>query len=391
MPRTAVFSLFFFAVFLQAGAYGLTFMLPDLFATFGADEKDVGAMLFVTAVVTLVSVYFSGHLSDRVGRLAALGLGCLLIAVALVLFGLSHAVGPMLVLASGLLGAGWALTYALAPVVMIRLVGPQDRVRHFALLSACVMTGFGLAPVLSAGMLTMGFGIHAPFLLTAALAVISGVIFFILIAPVRTQSLGAGPEVRTRLTGGTILRILRSRAALPITMVFLGASVFAGMTNFQTVFAAERGVNYAHYFLVYTVVVVAFRMVLAGFSGGRNPYLTIGVLLLVMTSSVIVFIFMGSSPVLYILVAVLFGLGYGVAYPVLVAMAANDAEPDLMAQTLQLFALIYFVGIFGFPLIAGWFIVEVGTTPLLWLVAGLAVAETGMALHRALRIRRAAA
>jgi hypothetical protein len=54
--------MYFLAIFLQAGAYGLTFMLPRLFAEFGANEKVVGAMLFVTAIATIDTVYFTGHI-----------------------------------------------------------------------------------------------------------------------------------------------------------------------------------------------------------------------------------------------------------------------------------------------------------------------------------------
>ena len=69
MSRFLMFTLFLIAVMLQGGAYGLTFMLPRLFDGFGADEKTVGAMLMITTVATLLSVYFSGHLSDRLGGL----------------------------------------------------------------------------------------------------------------------------------------------------------------------------------------------------------------------------------------------------------------------------------------------------------------------------------
>ena len=105
-----------------------------------------------------------------------------------------------------------------------------------------------------------------------------------------------------------------------------------------------------------------------------------------MCASVVLFIFSGGNTLLYGLVAVLFGLGYGVSYPILVAMAANDAQEDLGPQTLQLFALTYFVGIFGFPFIAGWIIVEIGTTPLLVLVAVIAAFEASMALRRAIKL-----
>ena len=64
-------------------------------------------------------------------------------------------------------------------------------------------------------------------------------------------------------------------------------------------------------------------------------------------------------------------------------MAAQDAHEELSAQTLQIFALTYFIGIFGFPLIAGWMIVEVGVVALLWVVAVLAAVEASLALRRA--------
>jgi len=51
-------------------------------------------------------------------------------------------------------------------------------------------------------------------------------------------------------------------------------------------------------------------------------------------------------------------------------------------QTLQLLALSYFAGIFGFPLTAGSLIVDVGPTPLLVLVAVLAAIEATLAMRR---------
>ena len=148
-------------------------------------------------------------------------------------------------------------------------------------------------------------------------------------------------------------------------MVFLGSCVFAGMNNFQTVFANERGLDYADYFLIYTVTVVLFRVVLARFKGGRNPYMTIAALQYVMFGSVVLFMGIGGNVQMYLVVAFLFGIGYGVSYPILAAMAANDADQDLLPQTLQFFALSYFIGIFGFPLVAGWMIVELGSFALL--------------------------
>jgi len=62
MSRTIILSLYFAACFTQSGTYGLTFLLPDLFQIFGANEKDVGLMLGITTLATLIAVYFAGQL-----------------------------------------------------------------------------------------------------------------------------------------------------------------------------------------------------------------------------------------------------------------------------------------------------------------------------------------
>lgn len=384
MGRTSAFILFYLAVFLQAGAYGLTFMLPELFDALGADEKAVGTMLMLTAVSTLATVYFVGHLSDRVGRIKLLAVGCFAIAMALASYGWADRVGVLIGVASLLLGFGWGITYALCPVVLTRLVMDEYRVRFFTLLSIAVMAGFGLSPVLAAFLVTAGQSVSSAFFLTAFLCLVSAAIFLGVESSIKAHALNAGPETRSKITLSAIGVIVNSRAWRPVIMVFIGASVFAGVTNFQTVYADERGLNYADYFLVYTFTVVLFRLVLARFSGGRNPYLTISLLQYVMCGGVVLFCFTGGNELLYWAFAILFGIGYGVSYPILIAVTAKDAHPDFVAQTLQLFAFTYFGGIFGFPLIAGWMIVDLGSYSVLALVAAMAGIEASLALHRAI-------
>lgn len=380
--RFVILALYFLGIFLQAGTYGLTFMLPKLFADFGADEKDVGRMLMVTAVTTLVSVYYSGHLSDKLGRMHTLGLSGFAIAIALLLFGWAETLSLTLVLASAFLGFGWSLFYALGPVVLTRITEPGERVRYFSLLSVFVMAGFGLSPVMAAAMENAGLGISDAFFAMSAVCLLSGGLFLALAAPIRGLFLDAKQEPRSSLTMSTVGRVLTSRGLVPVVMVCLGASIFAGMNNFQTVFAEAQGLNYSDFFLAYTITVVICRVLLTGFSGGKAPYAVIAAMQYVMCASIVLFMFVDGSQPLYILVAVLFGIGYGASYPILAAMAANDADDDLVPQTLQLFALTYFVGIFGFPLVAGWLIVEQGILSLLIGIAILAAIEATMAAKR---------
>lgn len=391
MSRLNMLMYFYLASFLQAGAYGLTFMLPRLFEGFGANEKVVGVMLFITTISTLITVYFAGHLSDRFGRVYTLGGACWCIAAALAAFGLADGIGFLLVFASVALGSGWGLTYALAPIVLTRLVTTDERVRYFAILSVALMAGFGLSPVMASMMEKAAMTVNDAFFVTAMLCGLAGVLFFMIVRAVRIHSEAQGPEARSSLSLAGVAAVMRSPARLPVIMVCIGASVFAGMNNFQTVFADARGLDYADFFLTYTITVVIFRVLLARFKGGKNPYATIAALQYVMFGSVLMFLGIGGNVPMYLLVAFLFGIGYGVSYPILAAMAANDADTDLVPQTLQVFALTYFIGIFGFPLIAGWMIVELGASSLLVLVAALAGIEATMALMRSLSVSKASA
>ena len=387
MSRPIVLSLFFLAVFLQSGTYGLTFMLPKLFGGFGGDEKDVGAMLAITTVVTLLAVYYSGHLSDRLGRMVTLGLSGYAISISLWLYATATAIGPVLMVASALIGLGWGLMYTLAPVVLTRISGSENRVQLFSLFAVFLMAGFGLSPVFASALEQLGFSVRDAFRAVALFCVVSGTLFVGLRGAIANLSPKDADDTKSRLSPAAVIAVLNSPGWLPVVMVFLGASVFAGMNNFQTVFAEAEGQQYAEFFLAYTVTVVICRLALAGFSGGKSPYRTIALLQYVMGLSVVVFLFVDGSRAIYILSAVLFGVGYGASYPVLAAMAANDAAEDLVPQTLQLFALTYFVGIFGFPFVAGWLIVDFDISTLLITIAVLAVVEATMAWMRH-RVRR---
>lgn len=382
MSKPVVLSFYFLGVFLQAGTYGLTFMLPKLFETFGANEKDVGVMLLITTIVTLVTAYYGGHIADRLGRMPTLALSGVAIAGALFLFGTIGGLGAPLAIACILLGFGWSLFYALGPVVLSRITAPRERVRAFSLHSVFVMAGFGLAPVMASAMEHAGFAVADAFIVMAFACLVSSTVFFLLTGPVRALSAQEPAEEKSRLTLANIGQVLRSRARIPVLMVLLGASIFAGLNNFQTVFAEARGLPYADFFLIYTITVVICRIMLAGFSGGKHPYGVIAALQYIMCASIVLFLMSGTSQPLYMLVAILFGIGYGASYPILVAMAANDANDDLVPQTLQLFAFSYFFGIFGFPLVAGWVIVEYGVPPLLIGIAIMAAIEATLAASR---------
>ena len=63
-------------------------------------------------------------------------------------------------------------------------------------------------------------------------------------------------------------------------------------------------------------------------------------------------------------------------------MAANEAETDLMPQTMQLFGLFYFIRVLSFPFATRWIIVKASIFKLLLVSLILAITETAVALRR---------
>jgi MFS family permease len=200
MKRPLVLALFFLAVFLQSGTYGLTFLLPKLFAGYGGNEKDVGFMLSITAIVTLVSVYYSGHLSDRLGRMFTLGISGFSITIALLLFANAQSIDVSIVAASALIGFGWGIMYTLGPVVLTRISTPQTRVQIFSLYSVFLMAGFGLSPVFASVLESFGFSIGDAFTSVAIACVFSGATFILLRGPINKIATTKAPDNRSKLS-----------------------------------------------------------------------------------------------------------------------------------------------------------------------------------------------
>jgi len=94
------------------------------------------------------------------------------------------------------------------------------------------MAGFGLTPVLAYGLEVWCFSVRTPFHLTTILCLISAVLFFILTSPIKKYALNPAPEASSRMTLTSITQIRKSQALLPVIMVFMGASVYAGLKIF---------------------------------------------------------------------------------------------------------------------------------------------------------------
>ncbi|AKA25722.1 MFS transporter [Pseudomonas chlororaphis] len=388
-----LFGLFCLASYLLSLSYGSTFLLALLIGSRGGNEQDAGSVISVAMLSTFVAVIFSGHLSDLLGAARSIALfGCLLVVASLG-FALTPGFGDTLLFFGLTLGLGWGVFYTLGPIIVAMLVAPAQRARFFALLSGSMMSGIGCGPLLGRLASALGYPLTAAFMLAAVASLIGVLIFWRLGCALNRHPnhLGSGAA---RISWASSARVLSSKASFAILMVGLGGCVFGGLSSFQTSYAASRSLDYSLFFLGFMAAAIGSRLLVAGFVVKRDAYRAACLLSGLMLLSVLMFQLLVDDAPSYLLAALVLGIGYGLTYSVINGLAANEAPPGDTSQALLLFSLAYFIGVFGFPWLAGKIIVEQGMPALLLTVLAVAalnwLISVGRLAWRGLQTRRLA-
>ena len=354
-PAAKGFGLLCLASYLLSLSYGSTFLLSLLVSTRGGNEQDAGQIISLAMLSTVVAVLGSGHLADRLGSARAIALSALCLVAACLGFALVPGTGGGLMLCGLLLGLGWGAFYTLGPILVAERVAPQRRTHCFALLSGSMMSGIGSGPLV--GKLASVF--HLPVqtaFYVAALAAICGLLLFNYLARQPRQ-----PSSRVGISVRTSAQVLGSAARWPILMVGLGGAIFGGLGSFQTSYAAARGLDYSLFFIGFMSAAIGCRLLIAGWVVKRDAYRASCLLSGFIVLAVLALGWWVQGNLGYLLAAALLGVGYGLNYSVINGLAANQAPAGHTPQALLLFSLAYFIGVFGFPWLAGNLIVSGGT------------------------------
>ncbi|MFJ3482971.1 MFS transporter [Pseudomonas sp. NPDC090202] len=382
-PPRALFSVFCVASFLLSIAYGSTFLLALLLASHGGNEKDAGTVISAAMLSTFVAVVFSGHLCDRLGAARAVALCGLTLVLANLGFALGAGDLTLMILFGLTLGVGWGVFYTLGPVIVASIVAPAQRARYFALLSGSMMSGIGAAPLLGRLAGLWGLPIGSAFWL-AALSSLAGVLLFWRLSAALARLPDNSAASASKLSVAGALTVLRSGAVFPILMVGLGGAVFGGLSSFQTSYAHARSLDYSLFFAGFMGAAIAGRMLVAGHVVKRDPYIMACLLSGLIVVSILMFQWGVDSRFSYLLAAIVLGVGYGLTYSVINGLAANEAPAGTTTQALLLFSLAYFIGVFGFPWLAGKIIVDRGVSAMLTILLGVALLNWSVALGRLL-------
>ncbi len=365
-------------------AYGVTFLIPLMILERGGDEAFAGAIISTATISTVLLVVLSGHIADRFGLARSAGISGFFLSLSMLGFFVSQSLGIYLgydlLLYALLLGMGWGVFYTLAPILVSLIIGSRSRMRYFALLSGSMMSGIGTGPLIGRLTTYLGFPIESAFLLAGVCSVMGSGIYFYLDSIFR-GSYELAPSI-SRISLRYISRIFYSNSIYPIIMVGLGACIFGGLSSFQTTYAELFGFDYSLFFGGFILSAISGRLFFSGYVSRFDPFISTFFLTLLIVISIFMFIRFTEDVYLYIFSSVILGTGYGLAYSVINGLAANEAPTGLVPQTLLLFSLSYFIGVFGFPLIAGGMIVRGGIIEMLYIIFIIALLNNFLSIFR---------
>jgi MFS family permease len=361
-------------------AYGVTFLIPMLVGQRGGDEALAGLIISAATVSTVILVLVSGHIADAIGPARAVVVAGLFLAASGLGFATVPSAGPGLMAVGFVLGIGWGTFYTLGPILVAAIVEPERRIKFFALLSGSMMSGIGAGPIIGRIAIAWSLPIETAFLF-ASFSSLCGAALYLWLHVRLTNSGKMLPQV-SRISLGAARLVICSRAMYSITMVGIGGAIFGGLSSFQTSYAKLHGFDYSIFFFGFMASAILSRLFLAEYVVKKDPLNTLVVLTSLTLTSILIFSMTTSSASAYLGAAAMLGLGYGLTYSVINGLAANEAPTGLMPQSLLLFALAYFIGVFGFPLIAGRLIVTSGIPTMLFVLLQFAIVNLLIVLFR---------
>jgi MFS family permease len=291
--------------------------IPIYLSRLGSTEVGIGVLIGAFSVSSLALRPFVGRALLKIPERNFMIAGAMLYAFSSIVYLIAKPFWPFLIVRI-LQGIGLALFQTASFTLVIRISPEAHRGQSISYFYLSINISFALAPWLGVAIVNL-FDFPILFLVCTGLSLCS---LFI--------TLKLGKSKIDPLEGQSIRdRPFLSREALPsATMAFMGSIIWGAVTAFFPLYALQHGVTNPGLFFA----ALAITLVLARGLGGKifDIYSREKVLLPCFVAQIIamtIFAFSTTLP-MFILVAVIWGMGNAFLYPTLVAYAIDLAGPS---------------------------------------------------------------
>ncbi len=344
-----------------------TFFLFPLFITrHGGTKADIGIMMAVFTIASIVARPWISEMIDRLGRKRCYTLACLVLSflpLVYLLFkgNLSSFYIPLL-LVRFIHGIGMALAFT-AVMTYIADIVPKHRLNEgLGMFGVTALVALAVGPII-AEMVIRQFGFQIFFIMSGVLSVVGLLLHLPLAESYVNSNLGKSSQSFFSI-------LMEKRRILIVVLTFLFGLGLSSVFGFLTPYAEEKQLTFISlFFITYSTGAVAMRFFggrLADKVGERRiiPYAFI------ITSSGIGMLTLLSGDLILIVSGLICGSGHGLLYPCLNAVALRNEPQDIRGKIMGIFTGSidsgFFLGSILLGYIGNWF-----GYPVLFLIAGL--------------------
>jgi len=342
-PRFFVMCAFSFTVFLSA--FQLLPTAPFRILALGGSKFAAGMFLGFLTYASAFSAPLTGALADRAGKRRMLLTCSLVIAGFSMAYAWSHSYQVLLVLVLAH-GVFWSGLLSASAAYITDIIPESRRAEGIGYWGLATIVAIAVAP--SIGFWVYGHGWVWLCATTGALNLVMAAIAFVLPEPHAPAWMG-GERFFTR-------RLLEWRVLVVSLTLFLYSFGYGGVTSFSALYAdANHVVPKGIYFTVLAVVVLTTRPLsvpLGDRIGHKKVFLPSLVLIAV---GLAILAWGGTRPWL-VASAVVFGMGFGTAYPVFAAYVMRHVAPSRRGAAFGGILAAFDTGIGTGSIALGWII-----------------------------------
>ncbi len=377
MLYTPAFITLYLANFFMVASFAAFFLFPLFVTGHGGNQQDIGIIMGIFALASAGCRPWIAEMIDRIGRKRSYTMGCTIMTITplfyLQLQGDLSNYYPILLALRIVHGVGLAICFTTIFTFIVDLI-PVERLNEgIGMFGTSGLIGMAVGPLIAEPVLE-NFGFNAFFFTAAGLALAA----LLLQAPIKDkhhlQAVKSSPSP-------SFFTLLKTRKQIICGgMAVLFGFGLAATGSFIAPFAQTRGLGYISlYYLAYSAAAVGVRFVAGKRADrlGENQIIPWGVIL---AASGLLLVPLVHGDLLLLLVGFIFGIGHGLLFPALNAMAVRDEEYNIRGKVTGIFTGGIDTGIFCGAMILGSIGKAAGFTTL-FICAGLVVLS-GLGLFR---------
>jgi len=317
-PRFAALWLYAFVTFFAAFQLlpGIPFRIIEL----GGSTAAAGWFLFVYTLASAFSAPLMGTTADRIGRRRMLVIASLAFCGFSIAYGLITNIG-LLLLVGVVHGALWSGLLASSSAVMTDYIPESRRTQGLAYWGLASISAIAIAPAVGLWVFHFGWWILCVEMAVLSIVMSIGALFIQDVSSPRERPHGALAEA---WDWGVI------RTTLTLSVASFG---YGGITSYAALFAVQHHVEPKSIYLsTYAVTVVLFRLFFSHL-GDRVGTKTLLYPSLALVPIAFVILGLSTTRAGMVASAILFGIGWGAAYPAFVTFIVNNTHPARRART----------------------------------------------------------